>query len=452
MVMTSQLKPRVSARGFALAGAVALMAYVASPLWACPPEEKRASKVRPDARLPSYKVLVAPKPPTPPEPPAARSRPAAPAPAEGVTTFERFMRDRNPDRDDMSLEDRIRELEQEIEMLYRQLQQLPRRSGSGVSGGGGIGYAVPTATLPELAPFAAIVAGAGGIVGVPTVDDDNCLRGAATMGGETVVRSYKLNEGKIEALGALMLRSDVPIRVRMTNDQIEVHASPAQHCIFELFCKLIDGEDRVEAHVLPVDKLAALTELMVRSDVPILVEPGREQIKVHGTDVEQAVFDAFCRLIHPTNNAVTVRSATRSYEIAAGRAQQYEAYATAQVATMQALRSQLRSMESQLRTLERQADRRADRADVLADKADNYADQVDAIFDDAEDRGLVRSHSVLAKAETLRNKANECQRQADACEAEAEALQDRAERIEDIIEQLEDQIEEIEDAAENEDD
>ena len=169
-------------------------------------------------------------------------------------------------------------------------------------------------------------------------------------------------------------------------------------------------------------------------------------------DYEAAMGQAFCRLIHPTNNAVTVRSATRSYEIAAGRAQQYEAYATAQVATMQALRSQLRSMESQLRTLERQADRRADRADVLADKADNYADQVDAIFDDAEDRGLVRSHSVLAKAETLRNKANECQRQADACEAEAEALQDRAERIEDIIEQLEDQIEEIEDAAENEDD
>jgi beta-lactamase regulating signal transducer with metallopeptidase domain len=307
MVMTAQISPRFSLRGAALVSAVGLAAYLASPLWACPPEDKDPCKVKEVQKKSKgstkHRLLV---PPAPPAPAAPATAPRAPE--DGPTTFERFMRQRG-DREGMSLEERIRELEREIEQLYQELQRLqgvPRAA-----------FAVP----PELAVLS-------GVFGAPEEEapvkaGGNCLGSAAVTDGQTVVRVYQLPEGKLAALTELMVRDDVPIRVRPMDDAIEVHASPAQQCIFELFCKLVNGDDRVTGHALPSGKLDAITELMVRSDVPILVEPGEKQIRVHGTDVEQAVFDAFCTLIHPGGVAYA-ESAASAYGIAGSYAESYD--------------------------------------------------------------------------------------------------------------------------------
>ena len=117
MVMTSQMSPRLSIRGFALAATLALGGYLATPLWACPPAPKPDEPAR--AR--------APKPPKPPRAPrpARRAKRAAEAPMvappDAATTFERHMRQ---GRGDTSLEERIEDLERQIDRLHRELERL----------------------------------------------------------------------------------------------------------------------------------------------------------------------------------------------------------------------------------------------------------------------------------------------------------------------------------------
>ena len=52
---------------------------------------------------------------------------------------------------------------------------------------------------------------------------------------------------------------------------------------------------------LPKGKLEALTKLMVREDVPVLVTPGDDSITVHGTARQQKIFKAFVNLINPSD-------------------------------------------------------------------------------------------------------------------------------------------------------
>ncbi len=67
--------------------------------------------------------------------------------------------------------------------------------------------------------------------------------------GEIVVRKYDLPEGKLKDLTELMIRNDVPVRVRPVEGGLEVHGTPRQHRIMAAFVRLIhpDGESRGEA-------------------------------------------------------------------------------------------------------------------------------------------------------------------------------------------------------------
>ena len=69
------------------------------------------------------------------------------------------------------------------------------------------------------------------------------------------------------------------------------------------------GETETRAYQLPKGKLKALTALMVRSDVPILVSPGKDRLEVQATADQHAVFGAFVNLIHPgEGKAASARS------------------------------------------------------------------------------------------------------------------------------------------------
>jgi hypothetical protein len=103
-----------------------------------------------------------------------------------------------------------------------------------------------------------------------------------------------------------MVRSDVPILVSPKSDSIDVHATPAQHVAFEAFVDMINAEDQVQSYELPDGRLQALTELMVRSDVPVLVSPGDDSIKVHGTTLQQTIFGHFVNMIAPSGAHVGV--------------------------------------------------------------------------------------------------------------------------------------------------
>ncbi|MEE8247985.1 MAG: M56 family metallopeptidase [Alphaproteobacteria bacterium] len=474
MVMTAQMSPRMSARGIALAVGLALGGYMAAPIWACPPAKDKDTAYKAYKSDKRLKIVVPAKPIRPPAP----WRPVTTVPEDGTTTFERFMRDRDrPDRDDMSLEQRIEELERQIERLERHIERLldnPRRRGvlaPGVTGipGKSLGVTVPPMPplapmppmppMPAMAPMPAVMGGGGG--GGPFVSVGGgsggflcaCLRGDSACGCKVVVRSYEVSSGKLEALSELMLRRDVPIRVRPTPDAIEVHATGPQHCVFEIFCMMIDGEDRVKSFQLPKGKLEALTDLMARQDVPIFIEPGGEKITVYGTDLEQAVFGAFVNLIG--SGAQEAQSpAADAYAAPAlvERARQYEARAGLAMAEARHMKAWLRSLATQIRSFERQAERVMGRAEALADKAEALEYEAEEFEDAAENLEGARRITMIARANALLAQAEGLQQQARSLEVQGEAIEDQAKSLEDEAEEIEDRIEDLEEQAEEESD
>lgn len=99
-----------------------------------------------------------------------------------------------------------------------------------------------------------------------------------------------------------MTRDDVPIRVRPLDDRIEVHATERNQAIFKGFLDMIHASKQARTYRVSPGKAAALAELMIRSDVPLLVEPDDDAIKVHGTSLEQSVFKAFLTMIDPRHD------------------------------------------------------------------------------------------------------------------------------------------------------
>ncbi len=431
MVMTAQTSPSHSRKGVLLACMVALGGVMVTPLWACPKESNAQTKAdKPAKPKKPFKLVV----PTPPKAPVVPSAPMAPT---ASTTFEQFM----GGLDDESLEKRMEMLERQLERLHEELRRIMRESRRGGAphgrgGGAGVGQG----------------ALASGGMGTGLGGDRTPAPSPTTDCNEIVIRSYELPDGKAEALAKLMIRNDVPIRVRPDGDRIEVHAMDRHQRIFAAFCAMIDGEDRVKAYTLPQGKLGALTELMVRPDVPILVEPGRERIRVHGTDLEQLVFAAFVNMIHPDGKAQASAGGAQVYtEALANLANQYESRASSRVAETRAMQASRRALELQIKAFERQADGLRDKADRLREKADKLESEADDLREEAEELSGARRTAVLAKAQSLSQKAESLQEEAEALEEQAETLEDQAEAMEDEVEELEDRIEDLEDEDEDED-
>ena len=439
MVMTAQMNPRMSARGIALAVGLALGGYMAAPIWACPPAKDKDTAYKAYKSDKRLKIVV----PAKPIRPRAPWRSATTVPEDDTTTFERFMRDRDrPDRDDMSLKQRIEELERQIERLERQIERLldnPRRLGvlaPGVTGipGKSLGVTVidtmpKIPPMPPMAPMPAVMGGGGPFVSVGGGSGGflcACLRGDSACGCKVVVRSYEVSSGKLEALVELMLRRDVPIRVRPTSDAIEVHATGPQHCVFEIFCMMIDGEDRVKSFQVPKGKLEALTNLMARQDVPIFIEPGSEKITVHGTDLEQAVFGAFVNLIGSGTQEARSRAADAYAPALVERAKQYEVRAGLAMSEARHMKALLRSLTTQIRSFERQAEQVMGRAEALADKAEALEYEAEEFEDAAENLEGAQRNTIIARANALLAQAQGLQQQARLLQVQAEAFEDLA--------------------------
>ncbi|MCP4593449.1 MAG: hypothetical protein GY842_22155 [bacterium] len=67
---------------------------------------------------------------------------------------------------------------------------------------------------------------------------------------ETTVRAYQLADGKLQALSKLMKRSDVPVLVSPKKDRIEVHGTAAQHRVFKAFVDMIEGREKPQSLAL----------------------------------------------------------------------------------------------------------------------------------------------------------------------------------------------------------
>ncbi len=218
MIMTESGKPRLSVGGVLVAVIPALLAFAGAPVFSCPPTEKA-----------KHHKSTAECDETPAPAPAADSyRPymgvhtPAPLPHVLSTLYSSMMNGpRAPrartggDRDD--LEARLDRLERQLEALSRQLSMLNP-----------IGTPAPPAppTFPRT-PRAAIAPRVA-IAGTPSPD------------GPVIAKVYRLNDGKLELLTQLMIRQDVPIRVRAVDGGIEIYATEGQHGVIGGFIGLIE--------------------------------------------------------------------------------------------------------------------------------------------------------------------------------------------------------------------
>lgn len=219
MVMTDSGKPRLSVGGVLVAVLPVLLAFAGAPVLSCPPSEKAKHQDStaacdethtPAPTADSYQHYLGVHTP-------------APLPHMLSTLYSSMLGGpaRTPrartgdDRDD--LEARLDRLERQLAALSQQLSSLS-----------GIRTPAPPAspTFPRM-PRAAIAPRVA-IAGVPAAD------------GPVVAKVYRLNEGKLELLTQLMVRQDVPIRVRPVDGGIEIYATELQHGVIGGFIGLIE--------------------------------------------------------------------------------------------------------------------------------------------------------------------------------------------------------------------
>jgi beta-lactamase regulating signal transducer with metallopeptidase domain len=139
---------------------------------------------------------------------------------------------------DDRLNQRIGALEERLERLTVMLERLHAGEGASVGAAGGF------TTTPQPGVPAAQVPMQPRVPSPPAPPSVSAPAAAPFFDGasdELIVREYALPEGKLEALSELMIREDVPVLVapRVEDGVIEVHATPQAHRVFEAFVNLI---------------------------------------------------------------------------------------------------------------------------------------------------------------------------------------------------------------------
>lgn len=229
-------------------------------------------------------------------------------------------------------------------------------------------------------------------------------------------------------------------------------------------------ETEARSYVLPDGKLEALTELMARQDVPVLIERHDDKIVVHATATQHEVFGAFVHLINPEspaanlgtlrgyigaqslpslNRALTDYTGRLNELAAAGRT--YEALKQPRLAQLQNLehyRSALGHLNVQRESIENQAEQLREQAEQLREMAEQIREKAEALREQLQSRGDASPNAVEAatrlmnRASTTEARASELDARADALDTEVADIEFAADQLDDEIDALADQIEE----------
>lgn len=286
MVMTGTIGPRASLSGAALTAAIAIIGWAATPARSCPPEGQDAPA--PPAEITPALMLAPPNTPQAPASPVqlflsdvmatvASEAPAQPAAPPGYLVYSRALTPvpagsgptaslwtvdqatapgglvaaalRAQGTEDTDA--RLRRLEESIARLTERIEQLSGASadpfwrGRATAGGGHGSAAAPRATVKGLRGATATPA-PGGMHSTPAASATLPVLGAlygAGGGGPRVARSYQLSsKGKLDALTQLLIRNDVPVLVTPGETNITIQATEAEHAAITAFLNVIDPE------------------------------------------------------------------------------------------------------------------------------------------------------------------------------------------------------------------
>lgn len=412
MVMTETVRPRLSTSGAVLVVAMLVAGWIAAPALACPKNKQKArtttaqggvvnliapcGQTAPVPPVPSVPPVpaVAPVPPVSPVPPippvpgaapraltittnaAGQSAPAAIVwsaddgctTAESGSTFAQHMQQRAarspiaiartaPSGD---IEARLARLEAELARLSETLAAAKAGAhahGLGVAVGGQAARAaeqaaraaeqanrVATEQAARAAERAWVAASrapsAQGGPTTPTPADDTII-----------IRSYKLPPGKLEALVQLMIRDDVPVRVRQTDGEIEVHGTAREHEVFQLFLGIINPSEQGGGGRTPEPMLLGLLSLPAQAEL---------EAKLHGallrTSAARADLQGMEQAVERLQNSAEKlnEKAAKLHEKAADMGDGAEALSLMERAA--AMEAEARDLEAQAEQLEAQMD------------------------------------------------------------------------------------------------
>lgn len=255
-----------------------------------------------------------------------------------------------------------------------------------------------------------------------------------------------------------MTRSDVPVRVSVQGDTIQVHGSEAAQRVFQRFVEIIDRADHTRTFKLPAGKREALLELMSRNDVQILVAPLPDGIQVHGTREE---LDAVGRFIDLVNGQL--RAEAIPQPIPQGASPKIAAAAELMKLGEAGLAHDL-IVAAEMRKNAPEAAVDSHRLAELPAQAKDHPRHAQAVHDDVRFYSALSAeyeHQVAKFKEQLKAARRECEqrerarndmeRRSEAMEQEVERVEERAERLDERVEELEEQIDELhEEGAPNE--
>jgi beta-lactamase regulating signal transducer with metallopeptidase domain len=458
MVMSQQLKPRLTWGGIVLAGTLAAGSWFAAPSLACPPDEKAP---------PAAKPVV--QPPKAPAPPAVfvsdRHEPKKKAVKRAEHELQALIEALNAD--DMSLEQRLAVIERKVDVMLdlleerlagldvdaKQIDQLmsqvrplardaPRLIAEAVE-------------QPAIREYLVALGAMGEQHRVPLILG-TAADSAPAAPKKVLTKTYELPNGRLEALTELMSRDDVPVLIRPGENGITVIGTLDQQMVFQAFVDLVTSDDELQKkYELPKGRLEALSEFMIRSDVPVLISPQDDGIVVHGNRLQQTIFGAFVDMI--TNDARMEE--IRGYQGQAGSpappatelARTYEQRARQQQAMSHELRAQSEMRRQQLKKLEQEykaIEREIDKLDEMADKLDAKVDELEEKAEAAKGEqrlDLIRkANEVALEAQRVMNRQRLLMVKLETIEMNADEIEEQLELIEDQMERVADQMEERE--------
>ncbi|MEZ6244147.1 MAG: M56 family metallopeptidase [Phycisphaerales bacterium] len=436
MVMTHSVRPRLSATGTSVVGILAVLALIVLPGFACPPDEKEKS-----------------------------------APADVYfgdlhepddSTFDEHMRHREDavhEEDMTRLMERLHELETRLGGLHEQLDA--RR------------HADLHEDTPHLDHRIDLI-----VPDAPSPMDED----------DRIDRLYIIPGGRLEALSALMVRSDVPILVTAQDEGIVVHASRRDQDTFARFAAMICPEgvtvidtDSGQRSMLSGQALRGLRTTSRVGAGPSGLAPlafsGPGVFAVVGSDdgecekecaeacvgdcgegcegcdgcemaPEAKASDPFTGAGAPTPERRAAVEAMR-VRLRDLRQSQQRLVETARVNSNERRVHETRAaqMVRQADRLSEQADREEERADQAEEAADEMSDEADARESDGD---VARARSMRERAEVMRQQSRErreradvIRTQSDEVEAAAERASEEAERVQDMVDEFEEAIEEL---------
>lgn len=251
-----------------------------------------------------------------------------------------------------------------------------------------------------------------------------------------VARAYHLPAGRLHALTTLMTRADVPVLVSPEESRLIVHATRDQHQTFASFARMIcpEGVKITDENGEPI------SEEMFWREGAVARAPRPDRVNAPEWEVAARVATerstAQAKLHTKRAELAHVRRALASEERAiAQRAAAFEAEAD--------------RIEREASAMVREADRAFNRAESRRDKAEHYKNKGDyakaAAYAAEADSLIKHAEALLAQADDLERRSEDMEAQAEELESKADALEARAEDLEAQMESIGDEAAELDD-------